>query len=317
MKKITNEVKVGAVALLTIIVFVWLFNFLKGKDLLTRTKHYYVVYNKINGLAESSPVEINGFKVGVVQSIQFINDGSGRLVAKLSVEKNFSLPKNTIAEITTATFIAGMKIQFIFGEGPGFYSKGDTIPGRLAVSILTRFESEFTPILEKVSKMIVVLDSAISSVNDILIPTFIKNMQESMANINSTTKNVDEIILSNQIRLKATLANISKFSQMLADNSGKIGNTIANLETITDTLATDSLYKSLANLKSTLERTSLLMENLNTGKGTAGQLFTNDTLYQNMTNSLESLNLLLRDIKANPKKYVHFSIFGKKSLPSK
>jgi phospholipid/cholesterol/gamma-HCH transport system substrate-binding protein len=312
MKKISNEVKVGVTALLTIIVFIWLFNFLKGKDLLSRTKNYYVVYNRVNGLAESSPVEINGYKVGVVQSIQFINDGSGRLIAKLSVNKHFSIPKNTVAEITTATLIAGMKIQFIFGEGPGFYSQGDTIPGRLAASILARFESEFTPIAEKVSNMVLVLDSVLSSINDVLIPVFIKNMQESATNLNSASKSIDDILKSNQAGLKITLENISKFSKMLVDNSDKMGNTISNFETISDTLAAADIYKSVANLKATLEKTSLLLENLNKGKGTAGQFFTNDSLYMNMTNSLESLNLLLRDIKAYPKKYVHFSIFGKK-----
>jgi phospholipid/cholesterol/gamma-HCH transport system substrate-binding protein len=312
MKKISNEVKVGVTALLTIIVFIWLFNFLKGKDLLSRTKNYFVVYNRVNVLAESSPVEINGYKVGVVQSIQFINDGSGRLIAKLSVNKHFSIPKNTVAEITTATLIAGMKIQFIFGEGPGFYSQGDTIPGRLAASILARFESEFTPIAEKVSNMVLVLDSVLSSINDVLIPVFIKNMQESATNLNSASKSIDDILKSNQAGLKITFENISKFSKMLVDNSDKMGNTISNFETISDTLAAADIYKSVANLKATLEKTSLLLENLNKGKGTAGQFFTNDSLYMNMTNSLESLNLLLRDIKAYPKKYVHFSIFGKK-----
>ncbi len=317
MKKISNEIKVGAAALITILVFIWLFNFLKGKDLFSSTQHFYVVYNNISGLAESSPVEVNGYKVGVVQSIQFVNDGSGRLVARLSVEKNISIPKNSVAEITTATLIAGMKIQFIFGKGPGFYSKGDTIPGRLAESILAKFQSQLAPLADRVSGMIIDLDSVISSLNDVLIPAFIRNMQESMANLNSATKSIDEIIVSNQEGLKMTLVNISKFTKMLADNSEKIGSTITNLETFSDTLAAAEVYKSVANLKSTLEKTSLLMGNLNEGKGTTGQLFTNDSLYRNMTSSLQSLNLLLKDIKANPKKYVHFSFFGKKYPSSK
>src|SRR5450759_3485803 len=137
MKKISNEVKVGATALLTILVFIWLYNFLKGKDFFTNTAIYYTVYDKIGGLAESSPVEINGYKVGVVQSIDFVDAESGKLLVVFSVSKGFKLPKNTVAEILPMSLLGGMKVQFVYGNGPGTYSNGDTIPGRVAESILS------------------------------------------------------------------------------------------------------------------------------------------------------------------------------------
>lgn len=317
MKKISNEVKVGVTALVTILIFIWLYNFLKGKDLFTSTSHYYAVYDQINGLAESSPVEINGYKVGVVQSIDFVNDGSGKLVVELSVAKGFNLPVNTVAEITTASLIAGMKIRLVFGEGPDIYKNRDTIPGRLAESIIAKLENELIPIREKVTGMIDVLDSVLSGINDIMGPEFRKNLRGSMANLNSTTKNIDEIIGSKEAEMKSMLSDLSKFSKMLADNSVKMGGAINNLETISDTLAAADIYGTVMNLKATLERTSALMEGMNDGKGTAGQIFTNDSLYMNMNNSLASLDLLFKDMKANPKRYVHFSLFGKKSSPSK
>jgi phospholipid/cholesterol/gamma-HCH transport system substrate-binding protein len=104
---------------------------------------------------------------------------------------------------------------------------------------------------------------------------------------------------------------------MLSDNSGKMNKTFSNLESITDTLAASNISASVSNLKTSLEKTSSLLDNLNKGKGSAGQFLTNDTLYTNLTNSLESLNVLLKDMKTNPKRYVHFSVFGKKSTPSK
>lgn len=317
MKKISNEVKVGATALITILVFIWLYNYLKGKDLFSSTAGYYVVYDQINGLTETNPVEINGYKVGVVQSINFINDKSGRLLIKISVNKSFILPKNTVSEITTATLIAGMKIRLVFGDGPGVYSDGDTIPGRLAESIITKFETEFVPLKEKVTGMISVLDSVLTAINDVMTPEFTKNVRGSMANLNNTTKNIDDLIGSKKAELKSMLADLSKFSKMLADNSAKLGNAIGNLKTISDTLAAADLYSTVMNLKSTLERTALLMENMNKGKGTAGQLFTNDSLYISMNSSIGSLDLLLKDLKANPKRYVHFSLFGRKNPPVK
>ena len=315
--KISNEVKVGATALVTILVFIWLYSFLKGKDLFSNTNHYYAVYDQINGLAESSPVEINGYKVGVVQSIDFVNDGSGRLVVKMSVEKGFDLPEKTIAEVTTATLIAGMKVRLLFGSGPGIYNNDDTIPGRLAESIISKLEAELIPIKEKVTGMINVLDSVLRGINDIMSPEFRKNIKGSMANLNHTTKNIDEILGSKEAELKSMLSDLSKFSKMLSDNSSKLGSTINNLQTISDTLAAADLYSTVMNLKVTLEKTSQLMEGMNKGNGTAGQLFTNDSLYINMNNSIASLDLLLKDFKANPKRYVHFSLFGKKNQPAK
>jgi phospholipid/cholesterol/gamma-HCH transport system substrate-binding protein len=316
MKKISNEVKVGAVALLTILIFIWLYNFLKGKDFFTNNAYYYTVYDKIGGLAESSPVEINGYKVGVVQSIEFVDAISGRLLVVFSVSKDFKLPKNTVAEVVPMSLLGGMKVQFIYGNGPGTYSNGDTIPGRVAESIMDKVETELLPVKNKITNLIVVLDSVIGSVNEILNADFRNDLGGTLANLNSTTESLDKIIASKEKELKVTLDNVNKFTQMLADNSGKMNSTFSNLEAITDTLAAADIYTSVSKLKASLEKAALMMDNLNNGKGTAGQFLTNDTLYTNLTNSLESLNVLLQDLKANPKRYVHFSIFGKKSTPA-
>jgi phospholipid/cholesterol/gamma-HCH transport system substrate-binding protein len=317
MKKISNEVKVGAIALLTIVIFVWLFNFLKGKDLFRSTTEYYTIYDKVGGLQESSPVEINGYKVGVVRSIKFMDALSGRLIVQFSITKNFKIPKNTVAEIVPVSLLGGMKVQFVYGKGPGTYSEFDTIPGRLAESLMDKIDSEILPVKEKISNLVVVLDSVISSVDEIMNPEFKKNFSGTLAHLNNTAASLDKVIGAKEKELTATLDNINKFTQMLSDNSGKMNKTFSNLETITDTLAAADIYSSVSNLKASLEKASSMMTNLNNGKGSAGQFLTNDTLYANLTNSLESLNSLLKDMKANPKRYVHFSIFGKKSTPSK
>lgn len=309
MKKTSHEVKIGITALITIIVFIWLFNFLRGKNLFSSTANYYVVYDKVSGLAESSPVEVNGYKVGVVQSIKFLDAKSGRLLVTLNVRKDFKLPVNTVAEITTATLIAGMKVQLVYGNGSGFYSSGDTIPGRLAESIITRVENELLPLKEKISGLLTSIDSVIVSLNDVMDPQFRKDLKSGVADLSKTAKGISES------ELKETLLNVNKFTGMLAENSGKMTSTFNSLESFADTLAAADIYNSVNNLKSGLEKASLLLENINAGKGTAGQLMTNDSLYHNLSNSLESLNKLLVDFKANPKRYVHFSVFGRKNIP--
>lgn len=311
MKKISNEVKVGAVALITILVFIWVYNFLKGKDLFSSTSNYYAVYKGIGGLAESSPVEVNGFKVGVVQSIKFLKTGSDELLVELSVDKGLKLPVSTVAEITAVSLIAGMKVQLIYGNGPGFYSKGDTLAGRLAESLVTRLETELTPLRERITDLVVVLDSVISSFNQIMDPQFKINIKKGVASLSNTAQAVEEA------GLKSSLENINKFTAMIAANTENFNNTFDNLKAVSDTLAAADIYGSVISLKASLEKTALLLENLNKGKGTAGQLMTNDSLYSNLSGSLKNLKLLLEDLKANPKRYVHFSLFGKKNIPAK
>ncbi len=316
MIKISNEVKVGVVALITIVAFIWLYNFLKGKDYFKSTVFYYSVFDKVGGLSESSPVEINGYKVGVVQSIDFLNETSGKLLVVYSVNKGFKLPRNTVAEIVPVSIIAGMKVQFAYGKGPGFYSEGDTIPGQLVESLLSTFEKEFVPVKEKIMSLLVTLDSVTKAINDIMSPEFQKNLNGTLANLNGTSESIDNILGSKEKDLRATIENLTRFTKMLSDNSGKLDKSFSNLETISDTLASADIYGSVIKLKESLTNASALMENLNKGKGSAGQLLTNDSLYNNLNASLKSLNELLSDMKANPKRYVHFSIFGKKNIPS-
>lgn len=317
MKKIPNEVKVGAIALATILVFIWLYNFLQGKDLLSKTNHYYAFYNQINGLAESSPVEINGYKVGVVQSIDFVNDGSGKLLVEMSVSKGFKLPKQTIADVTSASLIAGMKIKLVFGSGPGYYKDGDTIPGILTESIVNQLGSELGPIKDKLIGVIDKLDTTLKGINNILTPELSRNLNGTVANLNNISKNLDDVLGTKKADLKSMLTDLSKFSKTLSENSGKLDSTLSNLKSISDSLHAADIYTTINNLKSTLERTSKLMDGLNKGKGSAGQLLTNDSLYINLNNGIASLDLLLKDVKANPKRYVHFSLFGKKNQPVK
>jgi phospholipid/cholesterol/gamma-HCH transport system substrate-binding protein len=317
MKRISNEIKVGAVALLTILAFIYTYNFLKGKEYFKRTNYYYAVYDKVGGLEESSPVEVNGYKVGIVQDVRFADATSGKLLVIFSVARNFRIPVNTVAEIVPVSLLGGMKVQFVYGKGPGFYNEGDTIPGRLAPSITDKVDTEFLPVKDKIASLVVILDSVINSVDKLMDEEFRKNLSGTVANLNSTTGSLKRIVSSKEEDLIATIDNINNFSGMLARNSDRMSNTFAHLDAITDTLAAADIYSSIMNLKTSLEKASEILDNLNNGKGTAGQLFTNDSIYTNLNNSLASLNELLTDMRENPNKYVHFSVFGKKNSSPK
>jgi phospholipid/cholesterol/gamma-HCH transport system substrate-binding protein len=166
--------------------------------------------------------------------------------------------------------------------------------------ILSKLETELLPVKDRISDLIVVLDSVISSVNDIMDPSFKKNLNGTIANLGSTSETIDRIVGSKEKELQESVDNLTRFSRMLSESSEKISNTFTNLDSISGTLAASDINSSVENLRATLEQTSVLLENLNDGKGSAGQLLTDDSLYTNLSLSLENLNELLIDLKEHP-----------------
>lgn len=311
MKKISHEVKVGVVALITIAAFIWLYSFLKGSELFTSTDTYHIVYQDISGLKESSPVEINGYQAGIVQDIKLINDGSGRLAVAISVDREFDLPEGTEAEITTATLIAGMKIVLRMGEGEEMYQNHDTLQGYVARSIIDKLGESLAPIEGNITDMVVELDSLIASINDLFTPQMASDIQSTVANVNGITANLHEISEKEKEHLMAAMGDMQKFTAMLSANSSSIDSAIKNLAAISDTIASSDLSSSLASLKSTISSVDEIMSGISKGEGSAGKLVTDDSLYINLSNTLYSLDQLLKDMQENPKRYVHFSLFGK------
>ncbi len=312
MKKITHEVKVGAVALITIIAFILLFSFLKGSALFTSTDTYHIIYSNIAGLTESSPVEINGYQAGVVHGIKLINDGSGKLAVSISIDRNFKIPQGTQAEITTATLIAGMKIVLRMGESSEMHHNHDTLQGYVATSIIDRLSQTLDPLQGNITDMVVKLDSVISAINSVFTPQMTSDLKSAVNNVNGITANLREISGNEKDKLMSSIEDINKFTSMLSANSSSLDTSLKNLAAIADTVASADLPSMLTSLKKSLTGMSSLVTGMSKGEGTAGKLMTNDSLYTNLNNTLYSLDKLLQDMQANPKKYVHFSLFGKK-----
>jgi len=311
--KISHEVKVGGVALITIIAFILLYQFLKGTALFTSTDTYHIVYDNIAGLTESNPVEINGYQAGVVQDVRLINDGSGLILVSLSVDRQFNIPKDTKAEITTATLIAGMKIVLRMGESREMCSDHDTISGYVATSIIDRLSETISPLEENITSIITKLDSVITALNSVFTPEMTADIRSTMSNVSDVTAGLKEISDSRKDELMDAISEIEAFTAMLSANSSTLDSTLKNIGAVSDAFAKADLETSLTSLRSSLTGLDTIIGGISRGEGSAGKLVTNDSLYTNLSNTLGSLDLLLRDMKDNPKKYVHFSLFGRKA----
>ena len=311
MKKISREVIVGLTALITILVFIWLFSFLKGNNIFNHDDSYYAIYDDIGGLEESGLVEINGHKAGIVRSIKFINDGSGRLLVTLNINRGYKIPSGTIAEIEPETILAGMKVNLVMGDGPAFLSSGDTLQPGISMGVMDEINEKLAPVVSKADQVIADIDTLLDAFKLIITDDLRKNLHNSAENVESMSKRVDRLLADSDENINNLITNLNNFSEMISRNNTVMDSTINNIAMIAGKLSGSDLEASVNDFNSAVKETSMMLEKLNRGEGSAGLLLNDDSLYTEFTRSLEQLNLLLEDLKSNPGRYVNFSIFGR------
>lgn len=303
--KRTKEVLIGVFAILAIAIAVWGYNYLKGTNLFVTSKTVYAVYPNIGGLAASSPVLINGYNVGIVRSTYFHPNLSGNVVVELMLtEDKLKIPTNSIAKLISTDFLGSKAIELLLGNSSEEIQEGDTLAMALEESLLTDVSNQIVPIKEKAEKAINSIDTAMISINNAVHEAFSyqnkKNLRESLDNL----RGMLESLTRTSETFNASLQNT------VNPNMNKLGILMDTLNDLSLKSAMDSTRKVLGDLSTTLS-------NINSGQGTMGKLMTDDSLYNNLEAVTRNLDKLLIDFNNRPKRYVHFSLFGKKSEEDK
>ncbi|MDT8400876.1 MAG: MlaD family protein [Bacteroidales bacterium] len=311
MKNISKEIIVGLTAIITVLVFIWLFSFLKGNNIFNRDDRYHAIFDDIGGLEESGIVEINGYKAGIVRSMKFLNDGTGRVLITLGINHGYKLPEGTIAEIRPESILAGMKVNLIPGKGHDFHSDGDTLESRLNLGIMANTSNDLAPVINKANQVISDIDSLMLDLKLIITEDMRENLHKSSDNIENLTYRMDKILESSGENINNLILNLDSFAGMIGRNTEVMDTTINKISFIAGKLSDSDIEASISNFNSTVKETSILLENLNRGEGSAGMFLKDDSLYTELTKSLVQLNLLLEDLKSNPGRYINFSVFGK------
>ncbi len=304
--KISREVKTAILVISGIVLFVFLFNYLKGKNLLDSTRTYYAVYDNVEGLAASTPVTINGFSVGKVKSITFKGDGSAKLLVTLMIENEYQFSENSTAELKDLGLIGGKGIEIIpVFDGAPVAKSQDTLKGTIREGLTELINKRLTPLQKKIEVVMSDADSLLTGVNDILDKDTRKNLKTSIADLSAvvasfktTSVSLNRIIDKNEESLGATLKNFE--------------NTSANFSKLSDSLANTNLSATVRDLQSTINKFDRLITGIENGEGSVGKLLKDEGLYQNLEGASKQMEALLQDIKLNPKRYIHFSVFGKK-----
>lgn len=291
----TKEIKIGIIGITALALLFLGINYLKGVSMLKSSTSYYVEYTDINGLATSSPVFASGYKIGIVRGIEYNHANPGHVVVEVELDKGMQIPKGSRGELVTE-MLGTVKMNLKLNLGcKEYYQTGDTLPGYVNNGLMGIAEST----MPKVESLLPKMDSILNSLNQLLanpaLTATLHNAEKITANLDITTRQLNKM-MQNELPL-------------LTNNLTTIAN---NFATISDNLKDINYANTMQKIDSTLYEVQLLTSKLNSKDNTVGLLFNDPTLYNNLSATTANAASLLEDLKSHPKRYVHFSLFGRK-----
>ncbi len=289
------------------------YSFLKGNDVFSSENEFYARYDRVDGLAISKPVLVNGYQIGRVSDLTL--QPNGQILAQFKIDPEYAIPKNTIAKLESTDLLGGKAIVFELGTGSDFAEDGDTLNANIQKNLTDQIE----PIQKKAEQIIARMDSVLTSVNATLSPEFQRNFDRSFASIartletmEGTTKTVDGLVTSQSVKIAGIMSNLESITGNFKNNNAKITNIMSNFEKLSDDVAKANFAQTIAEANKAVADLQVIVNKVNTGQGTLGQLINDEKMYNNLNNAAANLDKLMIDLKANPKRYVSFSVFGGK-----
>jgi len=315
---ISNEMKIGIMAVVGIVLLVLGFNFLKGKNLFTKKRLIYAKYQDVQGLAKANPVVINGLQVGRIEDL----DGGKamkQIVVTISLNKDVNIPDNSLAVINPSILGGSATLEIQLGNSANYLKYGDTIMTSLSGGAFDQALKAINPVLYEMRLAVKALDSTLQIINSVIDPTAKKNLRSMIANLNTTTASftvssasLQKILNTQTGALTATLENMKKFTGNLNTNNQKLDSIFDNAKIISAKLAEMDFKKTLDTLNVVLDNFKTASEKINSKDGSIGLLLNDTKLYDNLQSTANKLNILLDDIRVHPRRYVNVSVFGKK-----
>ena len=303
--KLSRELKTGIIVIGGLLLFIMGFSFLKSTPLFDNSKTLYAIYSNVGGLQSGTSVSINGLSVGKVNDVKFL-DEKGNLLVTFTVDNDFKFSKNSIVELYDTGIIGGKGLQIkpVF-DNTGFAQSGDTLQTESRPGITDLAQQKLTPLVKKFESAISDADSVLINVNTVLdgntkkdLKQVISGLSELMVSLNGSASTLNLILETNRDKLESSLNNFDKLSK--------------NFAKLSDSLSAAGLGRTLASLESTMSSLDQVTSKIENGDGTLGLLMNDKELYNNLNNTTKELDLLLQDLRLNPKRYVNVSVFGKK-----
>ena len=306
--KYSKEIKVGFLALIGVMMSIFSYNYLKGINLFEKNRKFTVKYEKVDGLSASNPVTLNGFKIGKVQKINFNPNNTRELLVDIIIENDVLFPKTSLAELYETGLIGGKAIAIIpdYKNDSTIASDGDLLKGVIKPG-LTELVNQILPQVQlQIEALIKNAEIVLGNINTLFDEETKQELRSSIQDFSNLTKNLSEtsdeisnLIVNNSENLTNTISELSKAS--------------SNIRTISDSISEEEVLKITSNLNELVSNLNTITKSLKDSEGTAGQLINDKSIYKNLENATNELNILIEDIKLNPGRYINFSVFGKKN----
>ena len=300
--KLSNEIKTAILVLSGILMFIVGFSYLKSNNIFSSDRTFFAIYDDIEGVSVGTPVTVSGFNVGSIQDISFYQNTMDILV-KFRVENKVKFSKNSVAQIYETGLIGGKALAILPNKGP-LAQSGDTLRSSTAPGLTELVNDKLSPLQEKIESTFVSADSLLKNINNVLDVNSQNQIKESFSqlsdlaiNLKESAENLNSIINSNEIKINDIVSNVDNFSS----NFSSLSNSFSDVELI------------IGNLTKTSNNLNSIIDEISSGDGTFNQLIYDDSMIKSLNEASNNLNLLMQDLRLNPKRYVHFSLFGKKN----
>lgn len=316
--KISNEVKIGTIAIVATAILILGYNFLKGKKFFSDDTLLVAKYNNVQGLQPSNPVMINGMQVGTVYRI--IPDIYMREInVELNISKNINIPTNSISLIKQNP-LGTNSIDIKLGDAQTYLKNKDTILTETSAGLFADALKKVDPVLFEVRKAVTTIDTLVGNVNNALDPRTKNNLQQTIANLNTmtaslvaTTASLQHLLNEQNGTMAKSMKNIESITSNLAAQNAKINSIVANFDKTSSNFAQIDLQKTLDKLDKSAAELKQITERINSNKGSLGMLLNDTRLYNNLASTGNKINMLVDDIRMNPKRYINVSVFGRKN----
>ena len=318
MFKVSNETKIGALTAVAITMLILGVNFLKGRNLTKKTSYLYAKFEKINGLVVANPVVMNGLNIGTVYKTEPADANLSAIIVTIRLDENINIPNNSLGEINTSILGSG-SLVISKGNATAYLKPNDTLATKNAAGFLGSMTAKLEPTQAKLEAALTSVDSLLKTVNNTLNARAQADLQQTLANFAIVSANLTKTtadlnaLMSPTGNIAKTTANLASFSAGLEDVKTKLPAITQNLETSTKHLSELDLDKTLRAVNETIAAFKTTLDKVTSSDGTLGLLLNDRKMYNNLTSTVNSLNLLLQDLRLSPKRYVNVSVFGKKN----
>jgi phospholipid/cholesterol/gamma-HCH transport system substrate-binding protein len=310
--KVSNETKVGILTISGLTILILGFNFLKGRDIFKKTKKIYAVFNDLGSLSKSNEVKINGYVIGSVYQLDAQDENVNGIVATINLTKDVNIPKDSKAFIS-APLIGASYLVIEKGNSTNYLRSGDTLATRIDNSILDDVKAQMNPTLAKVRSSLDTLDMVLGNVNRVIGKENRDNLNQLLANLNKASGALNGYLDKENGPLGKIFENAYAFTDNLKKSNDSITAIFSNARQFTENLSKLNLQVTLDSVHSVLASLKDLVQKVNSNEGTIGKMLNSAELYTRLNNAILSAEILLDDLRTNPKRYVNLSLIGRKA----